>query len=205
MTDKKEFSAGGQRETETAAEILFVNTCVRRESRTCRLARCLLNRLGGRVTEVRPDLCGMKPLNEERLAQREELLAKGMFSAPEFSAARAFAQADIIVIAAPYWDLAFPAFLKIYLENVTVCGVTFRYNDAGVPEGLCRAGELYYVTTVGGPILYNCGYEYVRALAGGFYGITDTHFLSAEGLDLYGADTEGILREAMERAAGGSC
>lgn len=177
-------------------KILYVNTCVRKESRTNRLAHSLLERLRGEVTEIGADLNGLKPLNEGSLKRREELTAAGSFSAGELSAAREFAAADIIVIAAPYWDLTFPSLLKIYLENVTVCGVTFYYTDEGIPKGLCRAKKLYYVTTSGGSIIHNFGYEYVRTLASEFYGIKDTRFISAEGLDIIGADAEGILLKA---------
>ncbi len=180
-------------------KILYINTCVRKESRTNRLARRLLGQLGGEVTEVRPDLKGMKPLCEISLERRNELLGAGNLSALELDAAREFAAADIIVIAAPYWDLTFPALLKIYLENVTVCGVTFYYTEEGIPNGLCSAGRLYYVTTAGGPIIHNFGFEYVDTLAREFYGINDTRFISAEGLDIIGADAEGILEDAMRK------
>lgn len=179
-------------------KILFINTCVREESRTNRLARRLLEKLGGEVTEIGPDLSGLKPLDRASLARREALTAAGDFSAPELGAARGFAEADMVVIAAPYWDLTFPSLLKIYLENVTVCGVTFYYTDLGIPAGLCRAERLYYVTTSGGPIIHNFGYEYVSALAKEFYGIKDTRFISAEGLDIIGADAEAILKKAEE-------
>ena len=180
-------------------KILFINTCVRDGSRTLRLAKRLLESLDGEVTEVRPDLNGLMPLNEKSLMRRDELLEKGELSAPELRAARDFAEADIIVIAAPYWDLTFPSLLKIYLENVTVCGVTFIYTPEGVPKGLCRAKRLYYVTTSGGPIIHNFGFDYVRTLAREFYGIDDTRFVSAEGLDIVGADAESILNDAMRR------
>ena len=90
----------------------------------------------------------------------------------------------------------FPSLLKIYLENVTVCGVTFYYTEEGIPKGLCRAKELYYVTTAGGPIFKNFGFDYVSALARDFYGIGEAKFVSAEGLDIWGADVEGILKAA---------
>lgn len=179
-------------------KILFINACVRKESRTSKLARHILKRLGGEVTEVRLDLSGLLPLDRDSLARRDKLLEEKDFSASEFAAAREFANADIILIAAPYWDLTFPSLLKIYLENVTVCGVTFYYTESGVPKGLCRAKQLYYVTTSGGEIIHNFGFKYVDALAKEFYGIGETRFISAEGLDIVGADEGGILREAME-------
>ena len=40
-------------------------------------------------------------------------------------------EADTVVIAAPFWDLSFPAILKKYIEAVTVAGITFRYSDQG--------------------------------------------------------------------------
>ncbi len=179
--------------------ILFINTCVREESRTERLARELIKKLSGELTEFRPDAALMQPLTESSLKRRSELTASGDLSVSEFNAARTFADADIIVIAAPYWDLTFPALLKIYLENITVCGVTFYYTEEGIPKGLCRAKALYYVTTSGGPIIHNFGFEYVDTLAKEFYGITDTRFISAEGLDIVGADTDEILDRAIRK------
>ena len=70
------------------------------------------------------------------------------------------------MIAAPFWDLSFPASLRQYLEQVNVPGITFRYTEEGIPVSLCRARRLYYVTTAGGyyfPEEY--GYGYVKALA----------------------------------------
>ncbi|MBQ7193498.1 MAG: NAD(P)H-dependent oxidoreductase [Synergistaceae bacterium] len=109
-----------------------------------------------------------------------------------------FASADEIVIAAPYWDLSFPASLKNYVEAINVVGLTFGYGEDGRPYGLCRAKRLVYVTTAGGPILNEAyGYGYVRELAQGFYGIPEVVLVKAEGLDIVGADVEGILGEAV--------
>ena len=89
-----------------------------------------------------------------------------------FCYARQFADADTVVIAAPYWDLLFPAVLRIYLENITVCGITFRYSEKGIPESLCNAEKLCYVTTSGGFIgENNFGFDYVKALSSGFFGM----------------------------------
>ena len=77
--------------------------------------------------------------------------------------------------------------------------MTFYYDDQGVPRGLCKAKKLYYVTTAGGPI-FNAeyGYGYIRELAQSFYSIPDVRMIKAEGLDIIGADIEGILREAED-------
>ena len=102
------------------------------------------------------------------------------------------------MIAAPYWDFGFPALLKIYLEQITVAGITFCY-DGGRPKGLCRAKKLFYVTTAGGPILWDFGYPYVRSLAENLYGIENVICISAENLDIDGADITGILEKTKQR------
>ncbi len=178
---------------------LFINACVRKESRTKRLADRLLEKLGGEVEEVRLADAAFGPTDEAYLARRDRLAAKGRFDDPLFDHANQFAAAERIVIAAPYWDLSFPAVLKQYLEQINAVGVTFVYTPEGVPKGLCRAKELYYVMTAGGCYVpEEFGFGYVKALAEGYYGIRDIRLVKAVGLDLAGADPEAILREAMD-------
>ena len=179
--------------------VLFVNACVRGDSRTKRLADCLLSEIGRPVTELRLEEQRFPPVDEDFLRERDRMIAEGTLDAPVFEMARQFALADEIVIAAPYWDLSFPAVLKQYMEQINVVGVTFRYTPEGIPEGLCRAKKLYYVTTAGGPIYGDFGYGYVKTLAQAFFGITRTVCLKTEGLDLPGADVERLLKEAEER------
>ena len=181
-------------------QILFVNACVRPGSRTLRLARRLLAHLQGDVTEVNLEREALRPLTAETLEAREALLQKGELEAPMLRYARDFAAAEELVVAAPSWDLSFPAAVKTYFEHVTVNGVTFSYGEDGIPIGHCRAKRLIYVMTAGGPILPpNHGYAYVRDLAGMFYGIRETELFSAELLDVAGIDTEQRLREAEAR------
>jgi FMN-dependent NADH-azoreductase len=113
-----------------------------------------------------------------------------------FRFAKQFATADTIIIAAPYWDLAFPTKVRAYLEEVTVSGITFQYGPNGIPQGLCKAKKLIYVTTSGGPIFKNFAFEYVEALAHAFYVISDVRLVKAEGLDIHGNDPEKILEQA---------
>ena len=76
-------------------------------------------------------------------------------------------------------------------------GITFCYNSAGRPEGLCKAKKLYYVTTAGGYIAFDeFGYGYVKALAENFYEIPVVKQIKAEALDIVGADVEAIIEDA---------
>ena len=176
--------------------VLFVNGCVRENSRTLELAQAVLAGENGPIEEVRLYPDGPEGLNAEKLSLREELLQANAYDHPLLQPARQFAAADTIVIAAPYWDLAFPAKVRAYLEEVTVSGITFQYSADGIPQGLCKAKRLIYVTTAGGPILLNFGFEYVNALAHAFYGIADVYLVKAEGLDIRGADPAAIMEQA---------
>jgi FMN-dependent NADH-azoreductase len=121
-------------------------------------------------------------------------------SGEEFEYARQFSKADVIVIAAPFWDLSFPAVLKLYFENITVSGITFEYSEKGFPISKCNAKKLYYITTSGGYIgNNNFGFEYVKALAENLFGINDISFYSAEGLDIFGADVKGIMDDSKNK------
>ena len=183
------------------SEILLINACVREHSRTLELAKHVLGLLGGEVSEVNLYETKLAPLDAKGMSERDAAFRAKDFSAPYFDLANRFATAKTIVVAAPYWDLMFPAVLKVYFETVTVNGLTFAYGKNGIPTGLCRAKRLIYVTTSGGPIIKNFGYEYVSTLATSFYGIKDVRCISAQGLDIYGADVDAILRSAKEHAA----
>ena len=178
--------------------ILFVNGCPREYSRTLDLAKALLERLEGDIQEVRLYPNGPQGLTAEKLCMRDTLLASGQYEHPMFRWANQFAQAETIVIAAPYWDLLFPAKVRAYLEEITVAGITFQYNTDGIPQGLCRASRLIYVTTAGGPIVEDFGFAYVEALARTFYGIKKVCQLKAEGLDIWGADPAAILEKSKK-------
>ena len=179
--------------------VLYVNACVRKESRTRRLAEKLLEKLDRPYEEIRLEEITFPAVTEDFLAMRDRLIAEGDFQDSMFDLARQFAEAETIVIAAPYWDLSFPAALKQYLEQINVTDLTFRYTDEGVPVGLCRADRLYYVTTAGGLFVpEEYGFGYVKTLAQNFYGIQDVRIIKAAGLDIIGADIDAIMRAAEE-------
>ena len=175
-------------------KILFINACVRPCSRTLELAETLLQKLKGDIQEIKLYETHLPALDLNGMEKRDRASQNNDFSDPLFSAAKQFAAADIIVIAAPYWDLMFPAALKTYLENITVAGVTFRYSEEGRPQSLCNAKVLHYVTTSGGFIGQNdFGFSYVKALAQNFFGINEINRYAAEGLDIFGADVDAII------------
>ena len=123
----------------------------------------------------------------------------GDFSGASFALARTFAAADEVVIAAPYWDMSFPASLKLYVEQLCVNKLTFCYNEKGMPCGLTNVKKAIYFTTAGGYIGgSNFGFDYIKWVFSTLFGIKDISFFSAEGLDIYGNDPERILQDAVE-------
>lgn len=186
-------------------KILFVNACCRgSDSRTLHLARILLEALQLRRPDaeiVTHDLYAapMQPMNAELLAVREPLCNALDWDHPLTAPARQFQQADAVVIAAPYWDLSFPAVLKIWVENMWVRNLTFVYKS-NLPVGLCRGKVCAYVTTSGSPIgKADFGTEYIHGVMqtlgiGGFLRI------SAEGLDIENAAVESIMKQGEQQA-----
>lgn len=177
--------------------ILFINACVRKESRTLVFARDILRQQGDdvEVTEIVLQEEGLLPLTQESLAKREALIQDRKWEDPMLRYAKQFAKAEKIVVAAPFWDLSFPALLKIYLEHIAVAGITFEYRK-GRPYGLCQAKELIYITTSGGPIVEDFGYAYVKALAKNFYGIEETVSYRLMNMDVDMVTAENVLQQA---------
>jgi FMN-dependent NADH-azoreductase len=162
-------------------KLLFVNGCVRENSRTLELARHLLTLLSADLAGA-GDFAESSPLvveelelaqlalsghSRKSLGERDKLLQSRDFHHQMFDHAQQFASADLIVVAAPYWDLSFPAIVKTYIENICVSGITFDYEGA-VPVGMCRAKKFYYVTTAGSPIFCDYGYSYWESLCKNF-------------------------------------
>lgn len=179
-------------------KILFINACIRPESRTLVLAKRLLSKLSGEVEEVNLEKEQIQPLNTQSLKYRQNLLAAEKFDDPMLRYARQFKEADTIVIAAPYYDLSFPSALKVYLEAVACVGLTFYYDENEVAQTHTRAKRLYYVSTGGGILKKHFGFEYVKALVGEFYHIFDVQGFFAEKLDLLGSDPDAIMKKAIK-------
>lgn len=178
--------------------ILYINSCVRDESRTNRIAQALLQKLGGEYEELKLDEEELTPLSKTALEQRTELINKGDYSSPMFRYAKQFAEADTIVIAAPFWDLSFPAALKTYIENIYVTGIVSRYGSDGKTVGMCRAEKLYYVTTAGGPYVPDYSFGYIKDLAVNYLGIKEAILIKAEMLDVDGFSAESIVRQVID-------
>lgn len=188
--------------------VLFVNGCIRGKdiSRSYQLAQAFLapfSEKGFLVEEVELGALCPSYLHYGNFAAREEKIAAGNFDDPLFDLARQFVSADVLLFAAPFWEYSFPAVVKAYIEQVSVCGMAFHYTPQGV-EGLCRAKALVFCTTRGGfatgeSAHLEQGGRYLKAMCE-MYGIDKMEMVAAEGLDVDGMDVEAAMEKAKAEA-----
>ena len=182
------------------SKLLYINACFTDDSRTKVLADAVLKKWDGEIEEVKLNDGSINALTKGQLAKRMQLQEAGDFSDEMFKYAKQFASADAIVIAAPYWDLSFPASLKDYIEQVNVCGITFDMNSNGAVTPKCSADRMVYITTAGGKNAeMTYGMDYLKSLAREFFGIIKFNAFKADGLDIEGADIDGIMADALNR------
>lgn len=179
--------------------ILYVNGCARKNSRTDALAKFLPGKIDSGFLEINPEKENLRPLSEQTLQKRTELASKGDFSDEMFRYAKMFSQAEKIVVSAPFWDLSFPAALKIFIENIYVVGLVTKFSENGSPVGLCRAKELYYISTAGGKFCADFGFNYIKTLGQKYLGIQEVKLIYAEMLDISGANVEKIIEETKKK------
>jgi len=185
-------------------KLLFVNCCISQredESRTYALAHAYLEAYCAAHPEteveavIPEELLALPPFDEEMLYLREELAREGRFDAPMFDLARQFAGADAVVVAAPYWDMSYPAALKTYIEHISAVGLTYHYEQDGV-HGDCKAAHLVYLTS-GGDFERedSIGVLHWRQLCT-LFGIPKYDYVFAGGLDIDPAQTPALLESA---------
>lgn len=181
---------------------LFVDCCLRKGSNTKKLADAFLEELKGYdVKHLILENENLQPLVGEFFEERQKLLDDNNRDHSRFKYAHEFAEADLIIVAAPFWDLCFPALLKIYIENISVDGITFDSTALGL-TGLCKANNLVYLTTRGG-IYENNESELAIPIFKEmckFFGIKHFDYVAADGMNVEGFDAESSLENAKQKA-----
>lgn len=117
-----------------------------------------------------------------------------------------FLAADIVVLGAPMYNFSVSSQLKAWLDRVMVAGRTFRYGPNG-PEGLAGGKRVIVASSRGG--IYSKGpatamdfqEPYLRA-AFAFVGITDVHFVRAEGVSMGDDARKSALDQAQAAISG---
>ena len=180
-------------------KLLYVDCCITvhgSASRTAALAETFLSAWRAGHPEADLETRDLKtltlnPLLGNALCLRETLQSEGRTEGASFALARQFAAADRIVIAAPFWDMSFPAVLKCFFEQTSLFDVTFT--DTGKTcQGLCKAPKVLYITTRGMDIS-TCDHReqatpYLKAL-GSLWNLGDLTTIAAQNMD-YSSDVE---------------
>jgi FMN-dependent NADH-azoreductase len=128
-------------------KLVVIDACIRgEESRTRRIAEPVIEALGKRYEITRFDLTKMpmEPLTPSTYAER----MAGKVPQWAVEAARTLAEADRIVVAAPFWDMSFPAVVKVFFEHTSLFDITFTDNGRSC-VGLCKCEKVMYITTRG--------------------------------------------------------
>lgn len=189
--------------------LLIVDCCISQrgeDSRTRRMLRAYVEAFCRRHPDTQTEtvtpeeLLSLKPFDVEMLNERDALMSVQAWDAPVYRLARQFRAADAIVVAAPFWDLSFPAALRTYIEYISANGLTYHYEADGC-HGDCRARRLVYLTT-GGDVERedSVGVVYWRQLAA-MFGIPKFDYVFGGGLDLDPEKTQTLVESACALAA----
>ena len=93
--------------------------------------------------------------------------------------------ADVIVLGVPMYNFGVPVQLKNWIDAIARNGVTFRYTEQG-PVGLLKGKTVYVALARGGRYRgteADSQVPYLKTVLG-FLGISDVHFIYAEGLNM---------------------
>ncbi len=165
-------------------KILYIDACIRDEqSRTKRIATPVVEALKQKYevqTLVINDL-DLSIVKKELITKRNN----GAIDPQVMLWAESVRDADGIVIAAPFWDMSFPAALKNFLELCSIFDVTFKTNDKTC-YGNCKAEKMLYITTRGMDIstgdMLEQATPYLKALSW-LWGIGPLEVVSAQNMD----------------------
>lgn len=181
------------------AKVILLDATMRPDSRTKALACYYLTASGINDYDTYPLADLHLQLSKGDLQRRMDLVAARNYDDPLFDHAKAFADAEEIVIAAPVYDLSFPACLKTYLEAINVPGIIFEYGEHGNVISKVKAKRVTYITTSGGPIISDIhGYGYVQAFFETFCGLQQIDYIKVEGLDASPEQVEQKIAQAKE-------
>ena len=165
-------------------KLVYIDACVREgDSRTRRIAEPIVAALAKKyeITAYHLAQMDIKPLNAESYAAR----VAGDIPAWAADAARTIAEADRLVIAAPFWDMSIPAILKTFIEHCSLFGITFDSN-AETCYGLCHCQRVLFITTRGMNIATGSpldqGTSYIKAISR-LWGLGPVFTIAADNMD----------------------
>lgn len=165
-------------------KLIVIDACMRdEESRTKKILEPIQAELGKRyeIEKITLDGDDYQAVGRKVLAER----CNGYVPEEIVEQAKRIAAADRLVIAAPFWDMNFPAILKVFIENMSLFDITFKDNGTSC-EGLCKCEKVLYITTrgmnihTGDPL--DAATPYFKALSA-LWGLGEVITLATENMD----------------------
>jgi FMN-dependent NADH-azoreductase len=107
---------------------------------------------------------------------------------------------DIIVLSVPMYNFGISIQLKSWFDAIAKAGVTFRYSENG-PVGLLKGKKVYVALARGG--IYrdtpnDTQVPYLKLMLG-FLGMTDVHYIYAEGFAMGPEAATNAMQEAKQQ------
>jgi len=171
-------------------KILFINSCYNYEkSRTLYLSNKLFKKFDidskFDFEEIRLKDLHLLPLSEEKLKLRFDLANKHLFDMDMLTYSKKILSADIVVIAAPFYDFSYPAILKLFIENISMPNLMYNYTNEGY-QGYARGRKFIYITTRGAnmPDSEDFGYLNLDRMFK-LFGFKESQLIGFGGTDFY--------------------
>lgn len=105
--------------------------------------------------------------------------------------------ADVILVGVPMYNFGVPSQLKAWFDRIARAGITFKYTETG-PVGLLADKPVVFFATRGGiykDLPHDSQTPFLKAFFN-FIGLTNLHFVFAEGLNMGAESAQAALAGA---------
>mgnify|MGYP001241976447 FL=1 len=183
-------------------KLIVIDSCMRAESRTKQILDAAVAELSKRyeVEIIDVNSVGLPPLDKITYVDQRE---NGNIPPLAVELARKVATCDRLVVAAPFWDMSFPAILKSFFENISLYDITFM-DDGTACRGLCKCEKVLFITTRGMDIKtgdpLEQGSSYLAALSF-LWGLGEVITVAATNMDYLSPDDLALRIEAAKKEA----
>lgn len=136
-------------------KILVIDSCIRDNSKTRIVLKSFMDVLKQKYDDIKTIHLNnnkkLVPLNNELLSKRDNDCYNMTFDDDYYDFAKEIKKCDVVIVAAPFYDLCFPAVFKTFIEQTLVYNLTFIDCENGI-KGLTNCKKIIYLAVRGMPI-----------------------------------------------------
>ena len=187
---------------------LFINATTKDSSRILLLAKHLIdkyinkdinNNKDNDYIEIDLSKDIIPNVDDHSFEIKYDHLHKGDIYHPCLKNATLLKEAELIIIAAPIWNLSFPSSLKAFLDDSILTNYTFKYGPLGNIISMTNTKKVILVSNSGGPYLKKYSYDYIKSISKTFLNTSDVILFKAEYLDVFKGCVEKILSKTISK------